>query len=115
MWLMRMLSPTLSCVTLYFVRLTALMLNGMRLSFKHLIQFILPKINCILLKINLHTWYTFGRYRHFTADFLQYGTTDSLAFYKSSSKTQSSAIHSCGAPADSMTFILGYVYITELL
>ena len=112
---MRMLSPTLSCVKIYFVRLTALMLYGMRLSLKHLIQFILPKIVCISLKINLHTWYVFGGYRHFTAYFLQYGTPDSLVFDKSSSKTQSSAIHNSGAPADSVTFILGYVYVTELL
>jgi hypothetical protein len=40
------------------------MLYGMRLSCKHLIQFTLPKTACILLKINLHTWYAFGGYRH---------------------------------------------------
>jgi len=51
----------------------------------------------------LHTWYAFGGYRHFTADFLQYGTSDSSALHKSSSKTQSSAIHNFGVPADSVT------------
>jgi len=58
------------------------MLYGMRLSCKHLVQFTLPKIVCILLKMNLHTWCAFGGYGHFTADFFQYGTPDSLALDK---------------------------------
>lgn len=62
--------------------------------------------------MNLHTWYAFGGYRHFTADFLQYDTPDSLALDKSSSKTQSFAIHNFGAPADSVT--LSWVMCTLL-
>jgi hypothetical protein len=46
--------------------------------------------------------------------FLQYGTPDSSALDKSSSKTHGSTIHNFGAPTDSVT-ILGYVYFTELL
>jgi hypothetical protein len=50
--------PPLRC-SVCFVRLTALMLYGMRLSFNHLLQFMLPKIVCILLKINVQTLYAF--------------------------------------------------------
>jgi hypothetical protein len=42
----------------------------------------IPKIVCILLKISFSTLYAFGGYRHFTVEFLQYGTPDSWALDK---------------------------------
>jgi hypothetical protein len=36
------------------------MLLGMRLSFNNLMSFMLPKIVCILLKINFHVLYAVG-------------------------------------------------------
>lgn len=42
------------------VRLIASMLHGMSLSLSNLMSFMLPKIVCILLKINFHALYAVG-------------------------------------------------------